>query len=370
MPSPERTALYFKDGSSDKEYHVHLVERDGGWAVDFQYGRRGQALRSGTKTKSPLDYAAAKACYDKVVNGQLREGYTPSEGGVAYQNTANEALFTGIVPQLQNPLDAENLDAFVRDPDTWAQEKYNGERRLIRRNGAAVEGINRTGLLVSLPRAFESAALFANAAQFVIDGEDLGDRVAVFDLLELNGADLRPQPYSERLERLAVLLADAGGALVLAGTARTAAEKQALLDRVAAESGEGVVFKAASAPYIPGRPASGGSQHKFKFTESATVRVAQVHPTKRSVAMELHHGDGIPVKVGNVTIPVNHDVPPAGALIEVTYLYAYPGGSLYQPVYGMQRTDMTWDDCRVAQLKMKPGAEPPPAPAAKKRKRP
>jgi bifunctional non-homologous end joining protein LigD len=60
------------------------------------------------------------------------------------------------------------------------------------------------------------------------------------------------------------------------------------------------------------------------------------------------------VPVGNVTIPPNHAVPAAGEIIEVEYLYAYHGGSLYQPVYRGKRTDLDLDACTTVQLKYKP----------------
>jgi hypothetical protein len=44
--------------------------------------------------------------------------------------------------------------------------------------------------------------------------------------------------------------------------------------------------------------------------------------------------------VGSVTIPPSHTVPAAGSIVEVRYLYAYEGGSLYQPVYLGIRDDI------------------------------
>ena len=36
----ESTTLYFKQGSSDKEYHAAIEPKDGGYIVTFAYGRR------------------------------------------------------------------------------------------------------------------------------------------------------------------------------------------------------------------------------------------------------------------------------------------------------------------------------------------
>ena len=60
------------------------------------------------------------------------------------------------------------------------------------------------------------------------------------------------------------------------------------------------------------------------------------------------------LSVGNVTIPPNHAVPVIGELVEVEYLYAYPCGSLYQPVYRGKRNDLDINACTTRQLKYKP----------------
>ena len=56
----ERITLYYRQGSSDKIYHAELEPKDGGFVVNFAYGRRGSTLQTGSKTAQPLDYAAAR----------------------------------------------------------------------------------------------------------------------------------------------------------------------------------------------------------------------------------------------------------------------------------------------------------------------
>ena len=47
------------------------------------------------------------------------------------------------------------------------------------------------------------------------------------------------------------------------------------------------------------------------------------------------------------------------AVVEVRYLYAFrESGSIYQPVYRGERSDIPADDCTVDQLKYKPEPEP------------
>ena len=73
---------------------------------------------------------------------------------------------------------------------------------------------------------------------------------------------------------------------------------------------------------------------------------------KRSVSMKMKHKENW-ISVGNVTISPNQDIPNEGEIIEVRYLYAYPGGSLYQPTYLGVRLDADDEDCDCAQLKYK-----------------
>lgn len=73
----ERTDLHYQSGSSDKVYHVEL-EKDiltSRWLVNFQYGRRGNNLISGTKTPNGLSYNGAKHIYDTLVQSKIKKGY-------------------------------------------------------------------------------------------------------------------------------------------------------------------------------------------------------------------------------------------------------------------------------------------------------
>jgi bifunctional non-homologous end joining protein LigD len=147
-------------------------------------------------------------------------------------------------------------------------------------------------------------------------------------------------------------LRHAPGAIRLVKTAKTTKEKRALLEQLRVDNAEGIVFKRHDAPYVAGRPSTGGPQLKFKFTTSATCKVVKRNENKRSVALALWDGDEW-VSVGNVTISANQTIPKAKALVEVKYLYAYKGGSLIQPVYLGERDDCGEESCTIEQLKYK-----------------
>ena len=132
----------------------------------------------------------------------------------------------------------------------------------------------------------------------------------------------------------------------------TTPDKLALLDRVRAGAGEGVVFKRADAPYAAGRPNSGGDWLKHKLYKTLSAIVARQND-QRSIALELLAPDSSRINVGNVTIPANQPVPATGAVVEIRYLYAYDGGALYQPVYLGTRSDIEPAECLASQREFK-----------------
>jgi bifunctional non-homologous end joining protein LigD len=355
----DRVTLYYRQGSSDKVYQAAIEPKGNGFIVTFAYGRRGGTLNTGTKTDKPVDYAAAKKIYDKLVGEKTAKGYTPGEDGTPYQQTDRRERSTGVVPQLLNPIDEDRVESLVTD-DAWClQEKYDGRRILVRKTGQDIIGINRLGLIVGLPAVIVAAVQELEVRSCLLDGEAVGNVYHAFDLLEEQGRDRRTSPYSNRLAEVSMLIDDTPeNALLCADTAYGTAQKRNMLDRLRKDGKEGAVFKNGTAPYTPGRPASGGSQLKLKFTATASCIVADRNGRKRSVALELIEG-GRRIGVGNVTIPANHEIPGKGSVVEVRYLYAYPGGSLYQPVYLGPRDDIAMSDCIIGQLKFKTGEQEP-----------
>jgi len=348
----EKVTLYFKQGTSDKVYSAALEEAGNNtFVVNFAYGRRGATLNTGTKTKAPVDYAAAKKIYDKLVKSKTAEGYVPGAESGPYTHTDTDARATGVQPQLLNFIDEAEALALRQDDEWWAQEKFDGKRMLLRKADAqspTVSAINRSGITIGAPDAILQRA-GAVAHSFLLDGEAVGETLFAFDLLEFQDQDIRSAPYRERLAHLESLGLD--GAIVVVPTAKSADEKRHLYATLQSRGVEGIVFKKQSAPYSAGRPNSGGNQRKYKFYDTASVIVTKIND-KSSIAVAVYDGDTL-VNVGNVTIPPNKAMPAPNAVVEVRYLYAYPGGSLYQPTYLGVRDDLGADDCGIDQLKYK-----------------
>jgi bifunctional non-homologous end joining protein LigD len=347
----ESVSLYYRDGGSDKVYHASIIAEGTGFLVNFSFGRRGAALQAGTKTAAPVPLDKAKNIYEKLVGEKTRKGYTAQEGAQLFTGSADAGRVSGNVPQLLNDTTETELAILLAD-DAWAvQTKHDGKRIMVHCQGDSVTGSNRRGLVIPLPQELHDC-LLTLPADTILDGELVGIVFYAFDTTRWAGQDLIDSPYSERLAALATGLTDAP--FVKRVETSTGADKTAHLERVRASRGEGVVLKRLDAPYRAGRPASGGNQRKFKFTESATCHVLSVGEKKRSVEIGVLTGENMQdyCSVGNVTILPNFPIPPAGALIEVKYLYYYEGGSLYQSVYLGERDDKTQADV-LSSLKRK-----------------
>jgi bifunctional non-homologous end joining protein LigD len=220
---------------------------------------------------------------------------------------------------LVTPATSADIPTLLANPDWIAQEKLDGHRRRLELTpDRLVRWSNREGILRTPPELFEREVQRYNVP-LVLDGEHVGQHFYAFDLLERGGENLRSKPYRVRYQLLLDVADHLSQAILVVPTAWSASEKRNLLKRVAAEDGEGVVFKQVHAPYLRGRQTT---QRKFKFWHTATVQVIG-HNERRSVLLGVLDGE-LTVPVGDCSIPVDRSVPDVGMLIEVRYLYAFP----------------------------------------------
>ena len=354
----ESISLYQKHGTTDKEYHAQLKPEGSGWVITMQNGRRGGTLTPRRKFEQPVAYEVAKKEYDKLVRSKKSDGYSEGEAGVAFQDVSFEARFTGNVPQLYNEATPAQVESYLADPAWWLQEKYDGHRRMIQRTGKDIIGSNRKGLQVALPQPIVDCLMYVeDEGDILLDGEIMGGSVLfIFDVLIVNGKDIRDEPLEARLvhlERIKAKLEAAGSqALFATSTARTEEEKRRLYAVLREKALEGGMFKRLNAPYKAGRPNSGGDQMKNPFIWRATFIAGKRKSGKRSVELFGVDGDQ-DVFLGYCTIPANHSVPPVGTFIDADYKYVYVGGAVAQARYVRERDDVDRADCAISKLHYK-----------------
>ena len=349
----QNISLYFRAGSSNKEYHAAIIPSalTGAFDVTYRHGPRGCANTCGIKADAlPLD--KADKVFTALVKAKMAKGYVEDQSGAPYLGASGAEAVRGIAPMLLNAMSDTDLNEYALSHDRWIlQEKMDGKRVMIHVDANGDVGArNRRGLPCGIPLAAADALSQFNLADSELDGELVGDTYYVFDVLKLRGRDMTTAPYSERL--LAYVGIGASSIKPVPAIRYSDAASFHLTLASLKESGaEGVVLKDPLAPYTSGRPSSGGRALKYKFVESATCVVACVSATKRSVALSLlDESIGEFVEVGNVAVPANQQIPRVGDCVEIRYLYRFENGSLFQSVLLGLREDVLTEACTTSQV--------------------
>lgn len=348
METVKSTELSFKEGSSDKVYQAFIKKDSTGYVVEFAYGRRGNSLTTGTKTTKPVSDSEADKIYTKIINEKKSKGYKENGSSTITLDQHLEARDTGVRPQLLNDIEEEDLEKYLTNDEWCMQEKFDGRRRMMLTTPDGDIATNRKGLSVAINSLIMKD--FAELTKFVsfpliIDGEDMGDKIMTFDLLSHKGT------YKERYSTLQTCLDDGNSVIDVVYTAWNTKDKRKFLAHCKKANAEGVVFKKVDAIYTPGRPNSGGDQMKYKFKATASCIVTGIN-AKRSVQLSVYDGKVL-TSVGNMTIYPNQEIPEVNTIVEVEYLYYFPGGSLFQPVYLGPRDDLFDKECSLQKLKTK-----------------
>jgi ATP-dependent DNA ligase len=154
----------------------------------------------------------------------------------------------------------------------WVHEiKHDGYRLIVRRDGDSVRLFTRRGYdWTGRYPAIASTAAKLRAGSFTLDGEAVvcgPDGIAIFDalhrhgtvseamlyafdLLELDGEDLRAMPLGDRKKRLARLVGRRRRGIVL--SEHTAEDGATIFQQACKMDLEGIVSKRLSAPYRSG----------------------------------------------------------------------------------------------------------------------
>jgi len=347
-------------GTSDKVYQVQLEPVQHGedfrYAVNFQFGRRGGTLQTGTKTPEPVAYDQAKSIYLKLLEDKTSKGYR-ANGETAHPGPvgATGPARTEWPVELLTEITSAEAGRFIRDPEYLLQEKVDGHRRQILKKAKTIWSFNKKGEAVALPESTAAAVREIPMETVLLDGELIGDRFVAFDLIHCGDGELKPS-YGMRFTHLLELIPRKDSLLSIVRTFRTAspAARLAWIERLHKERAEGVVFKNAAASYRPGR----SDQHKkLKFVKTCSAVVMAVGTNgKASIDVGLY-ANGQVIEIGTCST-MGKKIPKVGQVVEVRYLYASAGRKLQQAIYLGWRDDIDANECTMDQLHFKQGEAP------------
>jgi bifunctional non-homologous end joining protein LigD len=264
--------------------------------------------------------------------------------------TLPEDLIAPLHSQQPTVIEGTAVEALLSD-DAWGlQDKYDGKKITVRVKNGQGQAFNKKGQPVVIPQQI-MADILTCGKDLEIDGELIGTKYIVYDMLSFK-EDLRRKTYRERHSHIPRVAYDCsfGRSITVAPLYVGAEAKRARYEEIQGMGGEGVIFKKLDAPFTAGK--AHGAMFKYKFYATASCIVGLGREGKRSVSLRLMDRSHL-IDVGNVTIPPNKAVPNPGDIVEIKYLYAFRGGSLYQPIYLGIRDDVDNLECTISQLKYK-----------------
>jgi bifunctional non-homologous end joining protein LigD len=252
--------------------------------------------------------------------------------------------------ELLTEIGPQQAARLIQNPNYGGQEKENGKRRIVVRNGNQVFCFNREGEKRNLPPAVVKIILQHHLTRFVIDTELCGTviapRVRIFDSLILGDELLGQQEYQFRLNRTHEEFDNFNPMFFVLYTARTPEEKLALCKKLYAENAEGMVFKRMDAIYKQGRA---GQHFKLKFWKDADVVVIGPSPEGHDSVEIGVYKNGKLHRISGVSL-IGRERVKAGDVITVKYLYATKNLHIVQPIMLQKRDDKQPKACTADQL--------------------
>src|SRR5271170_1509990 len=108
----ENAELYFRQGSSDKVYHLQLENVEDKWSVQAQWGRRRSALQSDVKVSNST-YEEAKRAYDRILREKTGKGYQIVQAA----ENCNGAISVGLPASKEHSGHTPELLTPIEEPD-------------------------------------------------------------------------------------------------------------------------------------------------------------------------------------------------------------------------------------------------------------
>lgn len=251
-------------------------------------------------------------------------------------------------------VDQSEIDARASDDGWWFEPKLDGHRLLVHVVDNVPRVLNRRGDLYTYRSPGRVIDCFRSgfSGEWVLDGELIGDRLYLFDVLRV-GQDMTRAPYRERRAVLEQLFEiwdpPTDWPIRLVPVARTTAEKRAMAQECVDTGAEGVMIKNPDSPYAQGRRSHG--MLKAKFLSTVDLVVTEVNRQgKDSIGVSVVNPAGELVEVGALDVQGKPGVK-RGDVVEARYAYAHPVSKrLVGAVLLRVRHDKAPQECTIDQL--------------------
>lgn len=289
---------------------------------------------------------------DAAVESRVRAALTAA----GFAPAAEEAVGpVPVRPMLANTAEPTTVTALLAD-DAWcAQAKLDGERFVIEVANGSVAVYNRQGQPKTSNVSEAVLAPFRQLAtgRWVVDGELVGRKLWLFDMVAAGGHLAATAPFSARYTALTTVLSELGCDEKLVGLVATSTgslAKTDLLDAAVTESREGVIFRRVAGTYQPGRRSAAMLKHKLVKTADCIVVAVQTGG-KANASLAVHGSHGRLVALGTVST-IGKGPIAEGDVVEVRFLYVVDPSHprMFQPRLLGVRTNKSAAECSIDQF--------------------
>jgi ATP-dependent DNA ligase len=247
-------------------------------------------------------------------------------------------------PMLATSIAPSEAPRYLADDNWYAQVKADGQRVLVTVDNGEVSAVGRDGQARIADHRFAILP-----GRWVLDGEQIGKVLYLFDLLEAPGVNAS-DPFEVRYAALQTLLASwTPSGIRILPCAKSQAEKAALVQTAKDEHREGVIFRNRTARYEMGVRSK--QLLKYKFVKECDAIITEIgRDGKSNVILSLIDDvAGKVVEIGAASSIGKRPAVAVGQVWEVHFLYTV-SGRLVQPRLKRIRTDKRMDECVTAQL--------------------
>lgn len=247
------------------------------------------------------------------------------------------------------------------DPNWVWQEKHNGDRRLITKEGNSIQDFNRKGEPgKGLTELIKSVLRKHPLHRFIIDVEYVGaeDTLYIFDMLIAGDNLIATESYGTRLS---YLHAHFDGFNLMTQPIKSVTKREdklALVKALKAAAAEGFCAKELDKPYRPSNE-SGSLRYNYKVKFWKTLDAVVIGDSAKvvdghlrdSVRLGLYMPDGTLKDISGATKKSKFTLKP-GDVVEAKYIYGSGTLDIVQPAILHQRFDKRPLECTIDQIEV------------------
>jgi predicted DNA-binding WGR domain protein len=348
--------LLFETAPTDSDLDTAMNSAPAGAVASDSAVRQADARAAAAVRLNAVDVVT-----DPAVLAAVRAALTTTIGAASPESAASgtsagAAAFPtagAVRPMLAETAAPDQLESYLTNDQYVAQLKLDGDRFVVEVLDGVVQVFNRQGVpkTSNVAEAVLAPLRQLSEGRWVFDGEIIGRKLWLFDLLDAGGHLAPDAPFRLRHTALTTVLQSLNpdeASIGLLGYVAGTEAKRELLATARAENREGIIIRDAEAAYQPGRRSRGLLRLKFLRELDAHVVEVATSTGKQNAALAVYDDLGQAVAIGKVST-IGKGAVAVGDVVEVRFLYTV-GDRLFQPRIVRVRTDKTGAECSARQL--------------------